>query len=302
MDNNKIGQNIKNLRYIFDEAQLELADAVGLDSPNAISNYEKGIRLPNEEIKMKIAAHYRTTVDELVNSDIPACKFQADTIFNNDQIESMGRFMLPVLCDDNLLKFPLFKKSFELHLRAMQQSSRDFDITTIEKCIISYSESYDTERLPEALVNSLQLLAILNVAYSSDGLEWYNYFSLIDKLESSELSKKIFLRDCADEASVSPWKNKIDIKKLNKAEFKCLSELKKFPQYNELAEWYNALRYLFGTVDNGRSFDLNHTIGDELMRNFIESDNIYSEKLKSLAIELSDEIEGTSQSVSEKDT
>ena len=54
MDNNKIGQNIKNLRYIFDETQLELADAVGLDSPNAISNYEKGIRLPNEEIKMKM--------------------------------------------------------------------------------------------------------------------------------------------------------------------------------------------------------------------------------------------------------
>ena len=39
---NQLGRNIKSLRTAYGETQLELALAVGLDSPNAIANYEKG--------------------------------------------------------------------------------------------------------------------------------------------------------------------------------------------------------------------------------------------------------------------
>lgn len=40
---NQLGRNIKSLRTAYGETQLELALAVGLDSPNAIANYEKEI-------------------------------------------------------------------------------------------------------------------------------------------------------------------------------------------------------------------------------------------------------------------
>ena len=66
---NQLGRNIKSLRTAYGETQLELALAVGLDSPNAIANYEKGDRKPKSEIRSRIAAHFRITEEELANSD-----------------------------------------------------------------------------------------------------------------------------------------------------------------------------------------------------------------------------------------
>lgn len=38
--NGQFGKNVKCLRTAYGETQLELALAVGLDSPNSIANYE----------------------------------------------------------------------------------------------------------------------------------------------------------------------------------------------------------------------------------------------------------------------
>jgi len=48
---NQLEKNIKYLRTAYGESQLDLALAVGLNSPNAIANYEKGIRSPKPDIR-----------------------------------------------------------------------------------------------------------------------------------------------------------------------------------------------------------------------------------------------------------
>lgn len=45
-----VGRNICLLRKAFGETQMELSLAIGINSPNAISNYENGIRIPEREI------------------------------------------------------------------------------------------------------------------------------------------------------------------------------------------------------------------------------------------------------------
>lgn len=47
--NNRLGKNIKYLRTAYNESQLSLALDIGLDSPNAIANYEKGTRNPKPD-------------------------------------------------------------------------------------------------------------------------------------------------------------------------------------------------------------------------------------------------------------
>lgn len=62
MDNLKIAENLRKLRG--DKSQREVADAVGVTAM-AISLYESGERVPKDEIKVRLAKYYDTTVDAI---------------------------------------------------------------------------------------------------------------------------------------------------------------------------------------------------------------------------------------------
>ena len=57
-----IGQRLKKLRG--DKNASEVAKAVGI-SQSALSMYENGERIARDEIKVKIAAYYETTIEAI---------------------------------------------------------------------------------------------------------------------------------------------------------------------------------------------------------------------------------------------
>lgn len=58
----EIGQRLKDLRG--DKMQKDVADAIGVTTM-AISSYERGERVPQDEIKKRLAAYYGTTVQDI---------------------------------------------------------------------------------------------------------------------------------------------------------------------------------------------------------------------------------------------
>ncbi len=62
MDALKIGKRLTELRG--NESQDIVSKAVGI-SRSALSMYEQGNRIPRDEIKMKLAGYYKTSVQEL---------------------------------------------------------------------------------------------------------------------------------------------------------------------------------------------------------------------------------------------
>ncbi len=58
----QIGQKLIEIRG--SRSREEVALAVGV-SYNAIQNYETGVRVPRDDIKLKLAKYYETTVDAL---------------------------------------------------------------------------------------------------------------------------------------------------------------------------------------------------------------------------------------------
>lgn len=62
MDKLKIAERLRELRG--DKSQREVAEAVGTTAM-AISLYESGERVPRDEIKIRLARYYETTVDAL---------------------------------------------------------------------------------------------------------------------------------------------------------------------------------------------------------------------------------------------
>jgi transcriptional regulator with XRE-family HTH domain len=62
MDAKKIGERLSNLRK--NKSQERVANEVGI-SVSALSMYEQGNRVPRDEIKVKLAAYFGVTVEEL---------------------------------------------------------------------------------------------------------------------------------------------------------------------------------------------------------------------------------------------
>ena len=60
MDLQKVSERLTKLRG--DESQAKVAEVIGI---SALSMYECGERMPRDEIKVKLAAYYKTTVEAL---------------------------------------------------------------------------------------------------------------------------------------------------------------------------------------------------------------------------------------------
>ena len=62
MDKKIVGQRLKELRG--SESQVKVAEALGI-LPSSLSMYESGQRTPSDEVKIKIAKYFNTTVQAI---------------------------------------------------------------------------------------------------------------------------------------------------------------------------------------------------------------------------------------------
>ncbi len=65
--NNTLGIRIKNLRQKANMTQLELSQKLNV-SNTTLSQYENGIRIPSDDIKLKIADYFDVSVDYLLGN------------------------------------------------------------------------------------------------------------------------------------------------------------------------------------------------------------------------------------------
>ncbi|WP_198527239.1 helix-turn-helix transcriptional regulator [Candidatus Stoquefichus sp. SB1] len=59
-----IGERLRNLRLKKGITQSKVAQSIGV-SLSAITNYELGVRIPRDEVKIKLASFYGLTVEEI---------------------------------------------------------------------------------------------------------------------------------------------------------------------------------------------------------------------------------------------
>lgn len=67
----KIGARIKSLRELTGMQQQELCSILDIEQ-STLANYESGRRIPNDEIKIKIANYFNVTLDYLLGRDTPS--------------------------------------------------------------------------------------------------------------------------------------------------------------------------------------------------------------------------------------
>ena len=274
----QLGRNIKSLRIAYGETQLELSLILDLESPNTIANYEKGERFPKPEIIKKIAVHYQITVDELVNSNILSFKIPVLQINNKDKMNEIAISIFPVIYTEKAIEDSLFRKGYEAHSRCIEAMKAGYSFSEIDYAasINNYLESYDNYKTSESMANLLWWLLISEIGLRNgqiaEGIKLLNN----QHITNERFIKQYYLKDPSDENESGLLRK--DLQELNESIIEILKELKKDIQYTELVDYYIALRYLLGCIDNELTKALNKTVGEEMMLSFAQLGNKYAKQ------------------------
>ena len=280
MDDNQIGKNILALRKTFRETQMGLALAIGLSSPNTISNYEKGKRYPDPDIRKKIAAHYRITEDLLANSDLSQFELSEEILENNTYAAEMYKNMLPVVCTESAMKNNNFRTAFDLHQRAIEaiNSGKEFAARDIEICMDNYKIAYDEGKLKEAAANMLWLFLQFEIGIKNPWIKDIGKGRRLSSDTAINLLKEHYLINMWSPDSLSSNVPPVNPETLEATILEIIKDLKSTSELSDLADYYLALRYIMNCVNNQKTEGMNRIIGSEMMSVFANMGNKYAKK------------------------
>lgn len=272
MDVDNTSKNIRNLRVAHGETQLELADALGLKSPTTISNYEKGSRTPKPDVRKKISDHYLITEDELMHGDFSGLDIVSLPFDDTVKMQEIFTEFLPIICTDEALADPLFRKGYEAHMRIYRDMNmgKEFDEKDYDICMDAYMESCESNDTLESVANCLWWFLLTGA-----GMAFAHMFDGIKALEKKQIKKAEFLNNYYLTNSDNEYYDDNESQRKNeRQEFledseevivTFLRKLKASPHWSDLADYYTAFRYTFNIVNNNLSDAMNRTVGGEMM-------------------------------------
>ena len=307
---NKAGINIRTLREAFGETQLDLAAALGFDSPATVSMYESGSRGQNRvEVLERIAWHYRITLDELLHKNYSSLRDTISSIgrklsvsetadaISIEKIRNHLQSLFPMACSDNALREPYFRQAYRKHMDALAEFPwTKSDLNQIsQRCCSYYHASLETMHTPEPAVNILWWNTIQDISNHFPDL-----IPVFSKLCRSELSWIEFVRLCwlRDELSpeTQPDQSESGSQLLQEAPSisskSVLKILYHTEEWHQLAEYYQALRYVLGVTGSETNTAADMAAGRSMMISLSQIGNQY-------AIKLMDFLQ-TSQTVNDK--
>ena len=275
--------NIKHLRKIFGETQEDLADFL-FTSKSAISNYENGLRFPDEDVLNKISKHYQVTLSQLLNEDLTVTPSLFDYIkgLDEDSYHLLNRIFIPFKLKDSLTSKE-YKKAFEEHLKFLYGSIEEKETVDIGFIIDVYEESIGNWDKPIFLLNFLSFYFLMGLTFlntSDDTLDLEQLKSYLRTKKRNKKDVKKVLSDLFYLDSDEFGNENVDLefrKEFDEDLLFIIEKLKK-TQYSDVAYYFFALRYVFNIPNNSEDLATNKLIGMTLITDLTEINNKYAKK------------------------
>lgn len=276
-------QNIKSLRTAYGESQMDLAFAIGLDAPAAISNYESGTRSPKPEVRKKIAEHFRITEEQLMHVDLSGIRqISFEVLSDIHKVQELTFAAFPVVCSEEALKNKAFANGYNSHMRikkcmlaGQEPDDKDYDI-----CLDSYDSAFEEEAIPEAVANMLWWLLQLEYIVLNQQISEGAQRLMENKISGAEFLRQCYLKnfDFENEDDTVEVSDKETMDFYNDIEEIVQDLLKKLysSRLSDLAYYYTAIRYAYGIVKNELSQEMNQAIGNEMLWAISEIGNKYA--------------------------
>lgn len=272
----RLSKNIKSLRKSMGETQEELAYSIDLDSKSAVANWESGANKPSPENLKKIAAHYRVTVEQLLDGDF-STDFSLLKFLNkisedetDDLLVSMISLFPIIVFKDEEELYPRLVDARELHEQFLERlvneddSFYDYLLKTMEvyEGIIKNSNCISAKANSFGLFFFLILLVKMNIEL--EGID--DVFEIKNKNRRNKEIKR-FISEVLLSRSIncSDTLNSIMFENYYEYLLEEIKVLKGYKRLFELGDYYYCLFYLFDLVDNELGMAVNAQIGLALL-------------------------------------
>lgn len=279
----RLGWNIKCLREFYGETLSDLMNAIGANSTGPISYYESGKQIPNRDTLLKIAKHYKVTLNELLYGDFN----QLNTISISDLQTNGGfliiEYLLPIVSSSRAIENTWFLLAHKLHtyLFLLLKNGKTFGNKLSCHCVDFYKKA-EADGVPEATANLLWWLFIEGITIlgiTPYVLKRYTESTMnppdIENYIKNYCLWKVEDSNDDDVRNIEDARNSY-IKEIEPEYIRLLKILNQYPDYVDLAAYYSALRYYLGLVDNGLAYEMNAVVGRQMLISLGEIGNKYA--------------------------
>ena len=287
MGGKQLGVLIRNIRKAHGQTQLQLARAINVED-TTISMYENGHRQPDIQILQAIAMYYGITVDQLLSRNYSTTKlFQGS--FTWGKMIHIFEKSFPWIKDLESGEDRAFEEGCSIIERICQEISLGHSIqrSIFERALSEFTASMENFENPAAAINTLWLIFVMYSLMPDEHSEKLGNALFYNK----KLTAKQFVSDYAlrsvDSIKLTEEISKREYAKgVEESVLGILRYIKGGPHYADFADFYMALRYLIGMVDNDMSLEMNRTIGIEMMLSLVSMDNQLAFNFIKAALEL----------------
>ena len=292
----RVPNNIKNLRKAYGETQMDLANAIAVDS-HTISNYECGIRTPDANTLKLLAHHFLISVEDLLKndySDLPRVELNTGVLSRGYEI------LFPLVYSDEAANDPAFVRGFQTH-KAMYEcySGSVVDVDRggelMSAAMDHYMDALDGPAEKEAMANLMAIWCMMyfSVIVVPQVVNKERIPAPIDLMRKSDAVFNHHLNYLHEKEDDPDWERDVEDAKreLKDTEWQyfrqeILRHLRATEEYRDLADYYLAMEYIYGLKQNGRSLETNNQIGFEMMETFAKMGNPYARRVKRFGKEL----------------
>ena len=287
--NKRLGYNISNLARAFNEKQGKVALAVGM-SPSYMSEIVNGQKTPDRIQLEKIAKYFGMSPEALMNDDFSTM----GQVMDLNGIRENTLKMLPLFASSKSLSDPHFAKAYSCQKKLYEAEEqaillpREEAESLLDAVADNYSEVDEDSIIPEECVaNFLSFMFYILIAgRATEIIANYKFKKeefpvMLEKTleENPIIKKRIDSIVYGDElTSEEPFQDMIKDLDMDKSLNECFKELKATAdkKWSDLVDYYIALQYIFGAVDNVFSLEQNHDFGVDLMLKLTSIGNDYA--------------------------
>lgn len=293
--------NLKHLIKIYKDTQENLAFSLGYNSISTISNWfnKDDDYIPSNSIIENICSRYSINKDLLLYEDLTPIKTPFLFDLPDEILIEFSSFLLPLVepKDDDS---EFFKKGYMKQRELLSKTKVGAEISQLFcEYMDLYANACEKDDSYSALANTLSSLVLIRFNILNK-----NKINGILKYKSNKISKKNLAMNYFLDANNIDYDDdsfdQTDVEEMDKAIMEIISELKKQPDFQQIADFYLAIRYKLNIANNDLSIVTSEVIFENLLLDLIHLENIYAINFSVYFDKLAEKYLKTSQPVKVK--
>lgn len=271
-----IAKNLKFLRKYYGDTQVTLAKMLKMPQGN-ISEYEHEKKPIPLDVLKKISIRYNVTINDLISCDI-ASEFDLPQKVLLD--DDLNEDVFPILRSSFARKNESFNRAYDRFFEAMNVDKIEDlykRVYMIEFAITLFEKAWEEIGTYVALSNIVSSVLLIYSLYGQHSLRIGQYIMNNKRLSVVDLQKLMLCDPSQPVKKNSYEKNKKEIfLKYEKLVYDCIKQLKSKTKFSELGDYYLALCYVIGFVDDSVDYNTSALVGAHMMLQLDQLENKYA--------------------------